>query len=83
MSATGEAAGEDTLASWITRLEQVKGWVNPWITSYTADGTANEGTETKFIYNSGVDLTADALTKRGREGLAAEADAAATGVVAP
>jgi Tfp pilus assembly protein PilN len=78
LTAGGEASGVETLSSWITRLEQVKGWVNPWITTFTE--VAPAGSE-RFTFNSGVDLTTDALTKRGKEG--AEAVAADTGVVAP
>jgi len=65
MTASGKAKGTDTLASWITRLEQVKGWVNPWITSFTEDPPAFSQT---YTFNSGVDLTTEALTKRGRQG---------------
>jgi Tfp pilus assembly protein PilN len=73
----GEAAGVDTLASWITRLEQVKGWVNPWISTFTE--VAPPGSQ-RYTFTSGVDLTTDALTKRGRQGAGT---AAGTGVVAP
>ena len=30
-TAGGAADGFESLASWITRLESVKGWVNPWV----------------------------------------------------
>jgi Tfp pilus assembly protein PilN len=70
MTAAGEAAGADSLASWITRLESVKGWVNPWITTYTESTPATD----RFTFNSGTDLTSDVLTDRARD---------AAGVTAP
>jgi Tfp pilus assembly protein PilN len=63
MTAAGEASGADSLASWITRLESVKGWVNPWITTYTESAPASD----RFTFNSGTDLTSDVLTDRARD----------------
>ncbi|HEX9122474.1 MAG TPA: hypothetical protein VF984_03825 [Actinomycetota bacterium] len=60
----GQALGTDTLASWLTRLDQVKGWANAWMSSATESG-AFSGI---YTFNSGVDLTSDALTARGRGG---------------
>jgi Tfp pilus assembly protein PilN len=59
---SGSVKGADTLAAWLTRLEQVHGWVNAWANS------ANEsGPFTKiYQFSSGVDLSQDVLTKRGR-----------------
>jgi Tfp pilus assembly protein PilN len=56
----GLALDYDTLASWLTRLERVRGWVNPWITSIADPETG------PITYTSGVDLTAAAVTQRGR-----------------
>lgn len=56
----GLALDYDTLASWLTRLERIRGWVNPWVTSI-AD--AENG---PITYTSGVDLTTAAMTPRGR-----------------
>jgi Tfp pilus assembly protein PilN len=55
----GLALDYDTIASWLTRLERVRGWVNPWVTSISdpADGA--------ITYTSGVDLTEAAVTRRG------------------
>ena len=36
--ASGAADGFESLASWLTRLESVKGWVNPWMSSATETG---------------------------------------------
>ena len=63
-TAAGGADGFDSLASWLTRLESVKGWVNPWLSSAAETGP-NTGL---YAFTSGVDLTQDVLTPRGREG---------------
>ena len=63
MTAAGEASGADSLASWITRLESVNGWVNPWITTITESVPASD----RFTFNSGTDLTSDVLTDRARD----------------
>ena len=63
MTAAGEASGTDSLASWITRLESVKGWVNPWISTFTESTPSSD----RFIFNSGTDLTSDVLTDRARD----------------
>ena len=63
-TASGGADGFESLASWLTRLESVKGWVNPWLSSATETGP-NTGL---YQFNSGVDLSEDALTARGRAG---------------
>jgi hypothetical protein len=64
-TASGAADGFESLASWLTRLESVKGWVNPWFSSATETG-ANTGL---YTFSSGVDLSEDTLTARGREGV--------------
>jgi len=61
-TAGGAADGFESLANWITRLESVKGWVNPWVSSAT-ETAANTGL---YTFTSGVDLSEDALTPRGR-----------------
>jgi Tfp pilus assembly protein PilN len=63
-TASGAADGFESLASWLTRLESVKGWVNPWVSSANETGP-NTGL---YTFSSGVDLSEDALTARGREG---------------
>ena len=57
----GLALDYDTIASWLIRLERVRGWVNPWVTSIAdvADGP--------ITYTSGVDLTTAVVTPRGRQ----------------
>jgi Tfp pilus assembly protein PilN len=65
ISADGQAAGVESLASWLTRLESVQGWVNPWLTSIQE----TEAGSRLYTYSSGVDLSSDALTARGKAGL--------------
>jgi Tfp pilus assembly protein PilN len=62
ISFTGNVKGADTLAAWLTRLEQVRGWVNAWANS------ANESGPFSRIYQfqSGVDLSSDVVTRRGK-----------------
>ncbi len=59
---TGGADGFESLASWLTRLESVRGWVNPWLSGAT-ETTAHSGL---YDFDSGADLSSDALTARGR-----------------
>ncbi len=65
-AAQGQGAGVDTLASWLSRLESVKGWVNPWLTQL---GETNAFSRV-YNFSSGADLSGDALTTRGRGGSA-------------
>jgi Tfp pilus assembly protein PilN len=63
MIAAGQAGSVQTLSSWLTRLESVRGWENPWVTSITQAPPA-------YTFSSGVDLSKDVLTARGRKGAA-------------
>jgi Tfp pilus assembly protein PilN len=56
----GLALDYDAVASWLVRLERVRGWVNPWVTSIADPETG------PITYTSGVDLTQAAVTARGR-----------------
>ena len=62
LSFTGNVRGADALASWLTRLEQVDGWVNAWASSASETGPFTR----IYQFQSGVDLSAEALTGRGR-----------------
>jgi Tfp pilus assembly protein PilN len=62
ITTAGEAQGFDTLSTWLTRLEQIEGWVNPWMTTISR----RDETGTIYTFSSGVDLTPDVLTARGR-----------------
>jgi Tfp pilus assembly protein PilN len=60
IAAAGQAASVQTLSSWLTRLESVRGWENPWLTSITkANGV--------YTFAGGADLSKDVLTSRGRK----------------
>jgi Tfp pilus assembly protein PilN len=56
----GVALDYDAIASWLIRLERVRGWVNPWVTSIVDPDTG------PITYTSGVDLTQASVTARGR-----------------
>jgi Tfp pilus assembly protein PilN len=61
LSASGTAASVQSIATWLTRLEQVEGWVNPWTSNATlsADGTS-------YTFSSTVDLTDGVVSDRGK-----------------
>jgi Tfp pilus assembly protein PilN len=52
---TGEALDYPTVSKWLTRLEEVTGWVNPWVGSATKSGADN-----RITFSGSVDLTSDA-----------------------
>lgn len=64
ISFQGVAKETETIATWLTRLEQVEGWVNAWVSSAQEEGPFSG------IYNfsSGLDLTLAAATERGQGG---------------
>jgi Tfp pilus assembly protein PilN len=62
MTTGGQAIGFDSLSIWLTRLELVKGWVNPWMPTITANPTVPNA----FTFTTSVDLTQDVETPRGR-----------------
>jgi Tfp pilus assembly protein PilN len=52
---SGTVLDHPTLARWLTRLEEVTGWVNSWVNSASRDpGTGH------LTFNGSVDLTAEA-----------------------
>jgi Tfp pilus assembly protein PilN len=61
---SGNVKGADTLAAWLTRLEQVKGWVNAWANSASESGPFSR----IYQFQSGVDLSQDVVTHRGMGG---------------
>lgn len=60
----GQAVSIDTLSVFLTRLEQVKGWVNPWMSTVSRNDDVNG-----YDYSMSVDLTDDVLTERGKGGV--------------
>lgn len=63
---SGETLHFDSLSTWLTRLENVEGWANPWSSSIAADGAVAGA----FTFDTSIDLTQDALTERGKAGQA-------------
>jgi Tfp pilus assembly protein PilN len=63
MSAAGVAADLDAVADWLTRLDSVDGWENAWLQS------ASEAEAGRFTFSSGVDLSTEVVTDRGRGGV--------------
>jgi Tfp pilus assembly protein PilN len=61
----GQAVSIDTLSVFLTRLEQVKGWVNPWMSTVSRSTDVNG-----FDYTVSVDLTDEIVTDRGKGGAA-------------
>ena len=57
----GQAFAHTTVADWLTRLEQVEGWMNPWIST-----SSKSGTGTQVSFSSSVDLGAEATTDGGQ-----------------
>jgi Tfp pilus assembly protein PilN len=65
MSFTGVAGGTDVIATWLTRLEQIQGWVNPWVTSAQEDRPRSG----VYLFTGGLDLSSAAATDRGQGGV--------------
>lgn len=64
ITGSGQAVSIDTLSVFLTRLEQVKGWVNPWMSTVSRNEEVNG-----FGYSMSVDLTDDVITERGKGGV--------------
>jgi Tfp pilus assembly protein PilN len=63
----GQGVSSDSVAAFTSRLQGVKGWANPYVTSVTKSGAIG----TTFVQFAGtVDLTTGALTDRGARGAA-------------
>jgi Tfp pilus assembly protein PilN len=62
MTMSGEAIGFDSLSQFLTRLEMVQGWVNPWMPTISADSAVANA----FTFTVSVDLTDQVETPRGR-----------------
>lgn len=59
---TGNALDHPTVALWLARLEDVRGFVNPWLSS---SQKTEIGTTEVVEFNSSVDLSEDAITPPG------------------
>ena len=62
MTFAGVANQTETIATWITRLEQVQGWVNAWVNSAQEDAPGSR----IYTFSNGLDLTQEAVTERGQ-----------------
>jgi Tfp pilus assembly protein PilN len=62
MSFAGVANQTETIATWITRLEEVQGWVNAWVNS----AQENAPSSRIYTFSNGLDLTQEAATARGQ-----------------
>jgi Tfp pilus assembly protein PilN len=62
MSFAGVANQTETIATWITRLEEVQGWVNAWVNSAQEDAPSSR----IYTFSNGLDLTQEAATSRGQ-----------------
>jgi Tfp pilus assembly protein PilN len=58
----GQALQTETLATWLTRLEQIDGWVNAWVSNAAETAPFSE----IYVFASGIDLTIDATTERAQ-----------------
>jgi Tfp pilus assembly protein PilN len=61
ITGSGQAASIDSVASFISRLEQVKGWVNPFVSTVSRVEEING-----VAYSLSVDLTDEVVTDRGK-----------------
>jgi Tfp pilus assembly protein PilN len=62
MTFAGVANQTETIATWITRLEEVQGWVNAWVNSAQEDAPFSR----IYTFSNGLDLTQEAATTRGQ-----------------
>jgi len=62
MTFAGVANQTETIATWITRLEEVQGWVNAWVNSAQEDSPGSR----IYTFSNGLDLTQEAVTERGQ-----------------
>ncbi len=61
LSFSGTVGDIDALAAFLTRLEQVRGWVNPWTSNAQETGPFTG----QYDFSAGADLSVEALTRRG------------------
>lgn len=64
MTFAGASLHFESLSTWLTRLEEVEGWANPWMSNISQDAE----TTGAYTFDTSVDLTQDAVTERGKAG---------------
>ena len=62
MTFAGVASQTETIATWITRLEEVQGWVNSWVNSAQENARSPGSTPSP----TGSTSTQEAATARGQ-----------------
>ena len=62
MTFAGVANQTETIATWMTSLEEVQGWVNAWVNSAQEDTPGSR----IYTFSNGLDLTQEAVTERGQ-----------------
>ncbi len=66
----GQSFEHVTVGSWLTRLEQMPGWVNAWVTSSSKDTPGEPGNESGgrrlVTFTNSVDFTEEATVDRRR-----------------
>ena len=62
MTFAGVANQTETIATWITSLEEVQGLVNAWVNSAQEDTPGSR----IYTFSNGLDLTQEAVTERGQ-----------------
>ncbi len=64
MTFGGVSNTTEPLASWLTKLDEVHGWTNAWMSSANEEAAFSR----TYTFSSGVDLTTEAATTRGKGG---------------
>jgi Tfp pilus assembly protein PilN len=62
MTLSGAGAGVNALPAFLSQMEQVRGWANP----YASDMSETSARSGNYTFSVTVDLTKDVLTARGR-----------------
>jgi len=62
MTFAGSTLQFESLSTWLTRLEEVQGWANPWMSNISQEGS----TPGAYTFDTSVDLTQAAVTPRGQ-----------------
>lgn len=65
ISFNGKAFDHLDVALWLSRLEDVRGFINPWLSSSTKTVVGEEGSAVNLVqFSSSVDLSEQALARR-------------------
>jgi Tfp pilus assembly protein PilN len=62
MQFQGVAGDYPTVSKWLTRVEEVTGWVNPWANSATKDSASSDG---RVNFTGSLDLSLEATVHGG------------------